>query len=188
MPRSKPPAKLTMLIVLPLLLLCHGLGKVHCSTVHDNSEDFQSLVDFKNGITNDPNGALNNWTSNTHLCRWNGVNCTLTRPYRVTQLILPGQNLASQISSSLGNLTYLNVLYLTNNRFNGPIPLLGKLQNLKYLLLGNNLLQGVIPDAITNCSNLVSLDLSKNNLTGVIPSRVGFLTKLESLLLNVNNL
>jgi len=104
------------------------------------------LVDFKNGITNDPNGALNNWTSNTHFCRWNGVNCTLTRPYRVTQLILPGHNLAGQISSSLGNLTHLTALVLTNNSFNGPIPFLSKLKNLKYLSLGNNLLQGVIPE------------------------------------------
>jgi len=97
-----------MLIVLPFLLLYYGLGKVHCSTVHENSEDFHSLLDFKNGITNDPNEALSNWTSNIHFCRWNGVNCALTPPYRVTQLSLPNQNLAGQISSSLGNLTYLN--------------------------------------------------------------------------------
>ena len=58
--------------------LYYGLGKVHCSTVHENSEDFHSLLDFKNGITNDPNEALSNWTSNIHFCRWNGVNCTLT--------------------------------------------------------------------------------------------------------------
>jgi len=50
-----------MLIVLPFLLLYYGLGKVvHCSTVHENSEDFHSLLDFKNGITNNPNGALSN--------------------------------------------------------------------------------------------------------------------------------
>jgi len=122
------------------------------------------------------------------LCRWNGVNCTLTLPYRVTQLILPGQNLAGQISSSLGNLTYLSALVLTNNSFQGPIPLVSKLRNLEYLSVGNNLLQGLIPDAIINCSNLVSLDLSKNHLTGVIHPRIGSLTKLESLFLNGNNL
>ena len=189
MPRSKRPDILSMLIVLPFLLLYYGLGKVvHCSTVHENSEDFHSLLHFKNGITNDPNGALSNWTSNIHFCRWNGVNCTLTPPYCVTQLSLPNQNLAGQISSSLGNLTYLNELVLTNNSFQGPIPLVSKLHNLEYLSLGNNLLQGLIPDAIINCSNLVTLDLSKNNLTGVIPPRIGFLTSLKGLSFSQNYL
>lgn len=184
--QSKLRPKLAMLIVLPLLLLCYAAGNVHCSTIHENSEDFHSLLDFKKGIT-DPT-ALSNWTSNTHFCRWNGVNCTLTRPYRVTELVLPGKNLAGQISSSLGNLTYLNNLVLTNNSFHGPVPLLNKLLNLKYLLLGGNHLQGAIPDALTNCSNLVVLDLSRNNLTGFIPPRIGFLTKLEYLLLYGNSL
>ncbi|WVZ74603.1 hypothetical protein U9M48_022765 [Paspalum notatum var. saurae] len=163
MRHSKPPGKLAMLIVLPLLLLCYGVGNVHCATVHENSQDFHSLLDFKKGITNDPNEVLNNWTNNTHFCRWNGVNCTLTPPYRVTELILRGHNLAGQISPSLGNLTFLNVLDLSTNNF-----------------------RGVIPDALTNCSNLAELGLYANNLTGVIPPSIGLLTKLEQLLFENN--
>lgn len=165
-------------MLLVLLLLCYGVGKTHCSTVHENREDFHALLDFKQGIT-DPNGALSNWTSNTHFCRWNGVTCTPKPPYRVMFLLLPDQNLAGQISSSLGNLTFLNWLVLSNNSFHGPIPILSRLQNLQYLLLGSNLLRGVIPDALTNCSNLVGLDLSDNSLTGVIPPTIGYLTNLD---------
>jgi hypothetical protein len=68
------PAKLAMLIViaLPLLLLRYEAGNVCCSIVHENSEDFQALVEFKQGIT-DTRGALNNWNPETHFCRWYGV-------------------------------------------------------------------------------------------------------------------
>jgi hypothetical protein len=83
----------------------------------------QSLLHFKKGITDDPNGAVISWTNNTHFCWWKGVKCTLTPPYRVTELSLTVKNLAGQISSALGNLTYLNLLALPNNSFVGPIPL-----------------------------------------------------------------
>jgi Leucine-rich repeat (LRR) protein len=96
--------------------------------------------------------------------------------------------LVGQISSSLGNLTFLNTLDLANNSFSGPIPLLNKLQNLNKLALWGNHLEGVIPDGITNCSNLVELDLSENNLVGAIPPKIGFLTKLKGILLYNNYL
>jgi Leucine-rich repeat (LRR) protein len=169
-------------------LFCYGVEKVHCSTVHENNQDFHSLLDFKKGITNDPNGAMSNWTNNTHFCRWNGVKCTLTPPYRVMELNLTGNDLAGRISTSVGNLTYLSLLALPNNRFSGPIPPLNKLQNLSYLSLDNNFLNGVIPESLTNCSNLDTLGLSKNNLTGVIPPSIGSLTKLKVIFLYKNNL
>ncbi|WVZ74621.1 LOW QUALITY PROTEIN: hypothetical protein U9M48_022782 [Paspalum notatum var. saurae] len=183
----KQPANLTMFIVLPLLLLCYGAGNIHCATVHDNSEDFHSLFDFKQGIT-DPNGALSTWTNNTHFCRWHGVSCSSTPPYRVTGLNLTTQGLGGQISSSLGNMTFLETLDLSNNSFHGPIPLLGQLQYLYVLSLASNRLWGSIPDALTNCSNLASLDLSGNNLTGIIPPGVGLLTQLKSIVLDGNGL
>ena len=98
-------------------------------------------------------------------------------------LNLIGESLVGQISSSLGNLTLLNTLDLGNNSFSGPIPLLNKLQNLNKLSLWGNLLEGVIPVGLTNCSNLVGLDLSENNLVGYIPSNIGFLTKLKIIFL-----
>jgi hypothetical protein len=101
------PAKLAMLIViaLPLLLLRYEAGNVCCSIVHENSEDFQALVEFKQGIT-DTRGALNNGNPETHFCRWYGVNCSSVPAYRVVNLNLTGESLAGHISSSLRNLTF----------------------------------------------------------------------------------
>ncbi|TVU29232.1 hypothetical protein EJB05_20790, partial [Eragrostis curvula] len=154
----------------------------------------------------DPNGALGNWKPDTHLCHWNGVKYTLTRPWRVRKLKLNGQGLGGQISSSLGNLTFIESLDLSDNSFHGPIPLLNRLQHLKILYLGGNLLQGAIAEALTNCSslenhltgvippnvgfliNLVGLDLQRNNLTGIIPPLLGNITTLQFVILGENKL
>jgi Leucine rich repeat N-terminal domain. len=151
---SKQAAKLAMLIQLVLLLLFYGLGNVHCSTVHENRIDLQSLLDFKNGVTDDPSGALDSWNTSTHFCRWNGVTCTTMRPLRVSKLNLTAQNLAGKISSYLTNLTFLSFLDLSSNHFSGQIPLLNNLQQLNTLNLSINTLEGTIPDELMNCSNL----------------------------------
>ncbi|CAN6273481.1 unnamed protein product [Urochloa humidicola] len=186
----KQPVKRDMHIVLPLLLLLlYGGANIHCSTVHESSQDLRSLLDFKQGITNDPYGALNNWNMSSHFCRWNGITCTLKRrPSRVVWLILIGKGLSGQISSSLGNLTFLNTLDLSGNNFFGPLPFLGSLQQLLYLYLYNNNLSGIIPDALANCSNLTNLDISSNSLVGSISPKFGLLSNLVSVSLAENQL
>lgn len=174
---------------LALLLLCNGVGHAYCSMIHENSVDLHSLLEFKKGIVSDPQGALSNWNDTTHLCRWNGVDCTSTTPpFRVSSLILASQNLAGQISSSLGNLTFLAWLDLSGNYFVGPLHVLGHLQRLQTLYLNNNSLNGIIPDSLTNCSNLINLDLSVNSLMGVIPTKLVFLSRLNYLDLSANSL
>ncbi|KAF7027229.1 hypothetical protein CFC21_039291 [Triticum aestivum] len=178
-----------MLLLLALLLLCNEVGNAHCSTIHENSVDLHSLLAFKQSITNDPQGALSNWDNRTHFCRWNGVNCTSTTPpFRVSSLILASQNLAGQISPSLGNLTFLTWLDLSGNYFVGPLPVLGHLQRLQTLYLNNNSLNGIIPDSLTNCSNFINLDISVNSLVGVIPTKLVFLSSLAYLDLSANSL
>ena len=127
------------------------------------------------------------WAS--HFCRWDGITCTWTRrQWRVLSLTLTGKSLSGQISSSLGNLTFLNYLDLSQNNFFGPLPLLGGLQQLQYLFLNNNNLSGNIPDALTNCSNLTYLDISTNSLVGSISPKFGLLSNLVSVSLADNQL
>ncbi|KAM0865147.1 hypothetical protein ACQ4PT_043468 [Festuca glaucescens] len=89
----KQPAKLAMLLLWALLLLCNGVGNALGKTIHENSVDLHALLAFKQGVI-DTQGALSSWnTTTTNFCRWNGVNCTTTRPFRVLRLVLPGQKL-----------------------------------------------------------------------------------------------
>lgn len=175
-------------LLLPLLLLCYGVGNIHCSPVHRSSIDLHSLLDFKQGITSDPNEALKSWNTSNHYCKWTGVTCTQTRPWRVSGLNLTDLSLGGQISSSLGNLTFLNYLDLSYNNFFGPLPLLNRLQQLKNLILGSNSLHGAIPDSLTNISSLSYLDLSTNLLVGAIPANISLLSNLDYLDLDQNNL
>ena len=188
---QEQPAKLAMFIQLVLLLLCYGVGNnavVHCSTVRENNTDLQSLIDFKKGITEDPGGVLISWNTSTHFCRWNGVICTTTRPWRVSILNLTDKSLAGKITSSLANLTSLSILSLFSNRFFGQVPLLNHLKQLDTLNLSINALEGAIPNELINCSNLRALDISGNLLHGAIPANIGSLTNLEHLDLAANNL
>ena len=93
------------------------------------------------------------------------------------------------IPLSIGNLTNLTSLYLSDNRLTGQIPSnLGQLLCLLVLDLSKNLLTGSIPSSFVSLRNLTSLDISSNNLTGSIPLGIGALSKLQSLNLSNNSL
>ncbi|XBH81636.1 hypothetical protein VPH35_107159 [Triticum aestivum] len=178
----------TMLMLLPLLLISCGVRSILCSsmtTVHDNSTDMISLLDFKRAITNDSRQALRSWHGSVPLCSWEGVHCSSGR---VTKLYLSKRGLLGRISPSLGNLTFLRTLDLSKNGFTGELPPLNRLHRLEYLDLGNNSLQGTIPNTLTNCSKLWSLDLSANLLMGEIPLGIGRLSNLRKVWLSSNNL
>ncbi|XP_048548582.1 LRR receptor-like serine/threonine-protein kinase EFR isoform X2 [Triticum urartu] len=178
----------TMLMLLPLLLISCGVGSILCSsmtTVHDNSTDMISLLDFKRAITNNSRQALRSWHASVPLCSWEGVHCSSGR---VTKLYLSDRGLLGRISPSLGNLTFLRTLDLSQNGFTGELPPLNRLHRLEYLDLGHNSLQGTIPDTLTNCSKLRILDLSANLLMGEIPLGTGRLSNLRKIWLSSNNL
>lgn len=177
-----------IILLLGLLIFCYGAGHIHCQTLHDNKTDMFSLQYFKNAITYDPNGALNSWNRSNDHCKWKGVSCSLTHPGRVVALDLTGQHLVGDISSTLGNLTFLNTLILSENGFSNQLPPLGRLHRLQYLDLSNNSFQGSIPESLTNCSELTYIDLSRNFLVGEIPDKVDLLSKLSFLRLSYNNL
>ncbi|CAD6254508.1 unnamed protein product [Miscanthus lutarioriparius] len=157
---------------------------VTCS-FNGNYTDKVSLLEFKNSIS-DPRQSLISWNDSTHLCSWEGVQCSVKHPLRVTSLRLINQGLVGPISPSLGNLTFLKVLILSANSLVGEIPpSLGHLHRLQILNLSNNTLQGTIP-SLLNCSNLKGLFLEVNQLAGQIPEHLPF--GLQKLALAVNNL
>eukprot|EP01018_Ginkgo_biloba_P025682 Gb_11073 [translate_table: standard] len=170
--------KFSFIIHLSSLSLAHPSPNINSFS---SIEDQQSLLAFKNSISDD-------WNFSVTLCFWTGVTCDLAME-RVTELHLSGMGFHGFLSPSLGNLSSLERLDLSNNSLGGHIPSqLGRLSHLSDLRLKMNQLEGTIPSSLSNCQNLVTLTLSNNNLTGLIPPQLGQLSKLRSLNLNENTL
>lgn len=121
--------------------------------------DRQALLEFKSQVSEDTRLVLSSWNHSLPLCNWKGVSCG-RKHKRVADLNLGGFQLDGVISSSIGNLSFLISLDLSNNSFVGTIPQkLGNLFRLKYLDMSSNYLGGGIPASLSNCSRLFILDL-----------------------------
>jgi len=84
---------------------------------------------------------------------------------------------------------HVHGIYLTENNLNGSIPVaLGNLSELEVLWLFDNQLNGSIPPELGNLSNLYDLDLGINQLNGSIPPQLGNLSNLQDLDLHWNKL
>uniref|UniRef100_A0A2C9VKX4 non-specific serine/threonine protein kinase n=1 Tax=Manihot esculenta TaxID=3983 RepID=A0A2C9VKX4_MANES len=153
-----------------------------------NKTDDEALLAFKSKISQDPRGVLNLWNDSLHFCKWPGVTCG-RRHRRVTMISLRSKNLVGLLSPSVGNLSFLREITLTNNTIHGEIPHeIGKLFRLQVLTLTNNSLEGQIPSNLSRCTNLIDLSLGNNKLRGKIPEELGYLSKLTQLSIYENHL
>ncbi|KAJ7962180.1 putative Receptor protein kinase [Quillaja saponaria] len=121
---------------------------------------------------------------------------TLGQIAGLTHLYLHSNFISGQMPSSLGNLTKsqnwkferkgLETLDLSRNKIRSIIPQeLSQLTQLEILDLSSNQLFGLIPPEIEKLNNLYSVNLSCNLITGEIPVGLGFLRNLD---LSYNNL
>lgn len=111
---------------------------------HDRREstDVEALLSFRNAITSDPHGSLLNWTveNSDNVCSWNGI-FYRKHTKRVVAIIVPGLGLQGSISPSLGSLSLLCNLNLSDNNLTGNLPpVFGQLKALVMLDLSFNLL------------------------------------------------
>ena len=128
-----------------------------------------------------------NWLTSRPLGTWHGVTTNATG--RVIELNLIANYLTKNIAPELGNLPYLEDLYLSGNFLTGKIPPeLGNLARLETLHLSLNELTGEIPAALGRLSNLRAINLSSNELSGQIPAELGNLEKLVWVYLADNKL
>ncbi|KAL0737524.1 hypothetical protein Bca4012_013734 [Brassica carinata] len=146
-----------------------------------------ALIGIKSSLI-DPHGVLMNWDDTAvDPCSWNMITCS-TDGF-VLSLGAPSQNLSGTLSSSIGNLTYLQTVLLQNNYITGYIPPeIGKLMKLKTLDLSTNNFTGQIPFTLSRSTNLQYLRVNNNRLTGTIPSSLANMTQLTFLDLSYNNL
>lgn len=142
-----------------------------------------SLLAFKNAVENSP--VLSSWTpgsdpcgapncsstneaQNTVSCNWIGIVC---RDWRVVQLRLPCTTgsgcLSGTLAPQVANVTQLEEIDLSNNRFYGPVPgSWGSLRNLTFLDLSRNQLTGSLPDTYSTMASLRQLRLGDNSFAG----------------------
>ncbi|XP_021850837.1 probable LRR receptor-like serine/threonine-protein kinase At3g47570 [Spinacia oleracea] len=161
---------------------------IQFSVAGNNDTDRLALLDIKAKIRDDPLGIITSWNDSLHFCEWTGVICG-RRHQRVTVLNLGYSKLTGTLSPHLGNLSFLNELYLENNNFGGTIPLeISRLRRLRTLSLSNNSIGGEIPSNLSSCYSLVHLYLFNNRLLGRIPHTLGSLSHLQYLYLTSNNL
>ncbi|XP_050382265.1 receptor-like protein EIX2 [Argentina anserina] len=106
-------------------------------------------------------------------------------------------SLTGSIPLSIGNLSHLTTLVISDNHFSGVVPdvwnslsevyivdmsnnslsgavprSIGSLSTLRFLILSNNKFSGKLP-SLENCTGLKSLDLGDNEFSGHVPAWIG---------------
>ncbi|KAI3669912.1 hypothetical protein L6452_41392 [Arctium lappa] len=149
--------------------------------------EVQALMGIKASLL-DPHGVLENWDGDAvDPCSWTMVTCSAES--LVIGLGTPSQNLSGTLSSSICNLTNLQIILLQNNNITGPIPTeIGKLKNLQTLDLSNNHFINGIPSSLGHLNALQYMKLNNNSLSGQIPESVANMTQLALVDLSFNNL
>ncbi|MED6173943.1 hypothetical protein PIB30_064457 [Stylosanthes scabra] len=109
---------------------------------------------------------------------------------RLVKLDLSTNLLSGSIPLSLSHMSNLICMNLSTNQLIGDLPttLFTNLTKLETLDLSLNRFSGLIPQEIGNLTNLLTLDLSLNKMVGPIPDQIGYLNRLTSLNLNSNSI
>ncbi|PON61325.1 LRR domain containing protein [Parasponia andersonii] len=107
----------------------------------------------------------------------------------ITMLYLRDNRFSGPIPLNIGEvMPLLTDLDISRNSLNGNIPLsIGMLTELTTIVLSNNQLSGEVPDFWNNLQFLYVVDMSNNSLSGTIPSSMGFLSFARFLILSKNN-
>eukprot|EP00897_Mesotaenium_endlicherianum_P004160 jgi/Mesen1/3772/ME000205S03033 len=122
--------------------------------------------------------GVNNWQNVRHLHLTNNhftnFPAELGELPNLIHLLIDDNAISGQpIPPSVGNISTLQILKLSNNKFTGGMPPeLGGLTSLRQLVLSNCSLAGDVPD-LSSLVNLFVLDLSFNRLTGAFPPAIG---------------
>lgn len=133
--------------------------------------DSLALVAFYNATNGDNWTNNTNWLSTEPIEDWYNV---VVENGRVASLSGSNNNLTGTLPPEIGDLNYLDKLYLYNNQIGGEIPEeVGNLINVSGLYLYQNNFSGSIPTSFGNLSNAYDIHIQSNNLTGEIPSEIG---------------
>ncbi|KAD3338489.1 hypothetical protein R6Q59_026744 [Mikania micrantha] len=150
-----------------------------------------ALLKFRAGIERDPFGALSGWNHDGDAadlgpCSWFGVECS---DGKVVVLNLRDLCLGGTLSPDLGKLTNMKSIILRNNSFTGTIPQeIGDLKELEVLDLGYNNFTGPFPSDLVNNLSLSILLLDNNNFLDSFSPEVYNLKTLSEFQVDENQL
>ncbi|PON77024.1 Tyrosine-protein kinase [Parasponia andersonii] len=149
------------------LILCSGIP-VCLSLNHEGL----LLFAFRVRINSDPFGVLESWNPNDDdPCFWSGVNCI---DGKVRKLNMSNLSLEGTLGPELGKISNLRALVLSKNHFSGSIPKeIGELRELELLDLRDNSLSGTLPAEIGRMQSLKHLFICDNRFEGSIPLDLG---------------
>lgn len=151
----------------------------NCASADVPQAQCQALLDLYNSTDGANWGMNTDWGQTNTVCTWFGVNCS---GGNVVSLTLQYNNMVGTLPGSLGNLSQLEMIYLTGNSLSGSLPAeIANLTSLIVLDVGENDLSGSIPASIGNLTNLTVLNLGRNNFSGALPSQLGNLVNLVTL-------
>lgn len=153
-------------------------------------DEASALKTFKDQIYEDPKRIFSNWDLEVEKnpCNWSGIACSPDGGH-VIKLDISRASLKGFLAPSLGQLSFLQELYLHDNNLLGTIPKeLGLLKKLKVLDLGTNRLSGPIPPEIGGLTDILKINFESNGLTGRLPPELGNLRYLRELRLDRNKL
>jgi len=165
-------------------------GTAQVNVMIDPMTDRGALIKLYHALQGPGWAQDTNWLSDKPLVEWYGVDTDGNG--NVTWLDLDANDLNGVIPSAMGNLTSLEFLNLSNNKFSrlyGNIPPeLGNLTNLQELNLSNTAVWGTLPPELGNLTDLRVLDLTSTEVTGNIPPELGNLSSLQLLYIQQNAL
>ncbi|CBI20137.3 unnamed protein product, partial [Vitis vinifera] len=110
------------------------------------------------------------------------VNISLLGNRTLVNLTVEFNQLSGVLPPELGNLSSIEKMHLTSNKFTGELPeTFAKLTTLKDFRIGDNNFTGTIPKLIQNWTNLKKLVIQASGMSGPIPPEIGVLAKLSDL-------
>ncbi|KAL7618759.1 hypothetical protein Lser_V15G02707 [Lactuca serriola] len=155
--------------------------------------------------------APTTWTG-TDFCTWEGINCDKSN--RVTSINIASKSLTGTLPPDINQLSQLKSLAVQRNFLSGDLPTLANLTLLEQVTLDTNNFTSIPPDFFLGLNNLQNFSISFNSdlsswvlpetlsqntnlqsflasnakITGTIPDIFGSLLNLQNLRLSNNNL
>lgn len=177
------PVPLTRFVQIVIAALACGAAALSVPTLYElDKTALMDLYSYTNGYS---------WTTATNWKRgdpcdaaypWFGITCVwddLYGRFRVSQIVLPSNNLKGHLRPSIGLLAKLTVLELHNNALSSSLPnSLGKLALATTINLSQNFISGPLLPSLGGLSSIQSLNLGTNLLTGTLPVQLWWLNTL----------